>query len=199
VGRVLFRPDSLLDVLIRRLLSTMSRTDASHYLRLNLCLLSVVAMWPLRHGRVYSVLRHISYLLPVCAFVFWFGELGTVIRVRHDARQVLGYTGLLCGHSVSLYKWCALVTNRRQLRRLVDSLDACLQTGAAAERTVQLHRFTRAANIRATIMTVCWMVGAMYVIVYWSVTSLLHSDGLPGDHGNETSRCTATGPTIYYY
>jgi hypothetical protein len=166
----------------------MSRADASHYLRLNFCLLSVVAMWPLRHGRVYSVLRHISYLLPVCAFVFWFGELGTVIRVRHDTTQVLSHVGLLCGHLVSLYKWCALVINRRQLQRLVDSLNACLQIGAAAERTVELHRFTRAANIRGTIMTVCWMVGSTYVTIYWSVTSLLHSDRLPGLHGNETSR-----------
>jgi hypothetical protein len=96
--------------------------------------------------------------------------------------------GLLCGHFVSLYKWYALVTNRRQLRRLVDSLNACLQMGAAAERTVELHSFIRAASIRATIMTVSWMVGAMYVVLYWSVTTLLHSDRLPGLHGNETSR-----------
>jgi hypothetical protein len=29
----------------------------------------------------------------------------------------------------------------------------------------------------------------MYVVLYWTVTSLMHSGGLPGLLGNETSRC----------
>jgi hypothetical protein len=122
--------------------------------------------------------------------VFWFGELGTVISVRHDTKQLLGYVGLLSGHSMSLYKWCMLVINRRQLLQLVASLSACLHMAAAADRTAGLHRFTRATNIRATIMTVCWMGGAMCVICYWSVAPLLHNGRLvqlPGLHGNETA------------
>ena len=167
----------------------MSHMEASHSLRLNFCLLSVVAMWPVRHGPAYSVLRYVSYILALSAFVFWFGELGTVVRVRYDAKQLLGYFGLLCGHFVSLYKWFALVVNRRELQRLVDSLNNCLQTGAAAERSTELHRFTKAANRRATIMTVCWMVGAMYVTLYWSITPLLQNGSLvdlPSLDANET-------------
>ena len=172
-------------------LTPMSHKDVSHSLRLNLYLLSVVAMWPVRHGRAYRVLRYVSYILAVSAFVFWLGELGTVIRVRYDAKQLLGYVGLLCGHFVSLYKWCVLVVNRRQLQRLVDSLNKCMQTEAAADRSEELHRFTKAANTRATIMTVCWMVGAMYVTLYWSITPLLHNGSLvelPSLHANETFR-----------
>jgi hypothetical protein len=97
--------------------------------------------------------------------------------MRHGATQVLGYAGIFCGHSVSLYKWYALVSNRQQLRRLVDSVSACLQMGAAAEGTVHLRPFIRAADTRATILTVCWMLGAMYVVLYWSLTALLHGDG----------------------
>lgn len=167
----------------------MSHMDASHSLRLNLCLLSVVAMWPVRHGPAYSVLGCVSYIMAFSAFVFWLGELGTVVRVRYDAKQLLGYVGLLCGHFVSLYKWFALVVYRRELQRLVDSLNNCLQTGAAAERSAELHRFTKAANRHATIMTVCWMVGAMYVTLYWSVTPLLHNGSLvelPSLDANET-------------
>lgn len=165
--------------------------DVCHSLRLNLCLLAVVAMWPVGHGRPHSVLRCVSYILAVSAFVFWFGELGTVIRVRYDTKQLLGYVGLLCGHFVSLYKWFALVSNRRQLQLLVDSLNKCLHSEAAVERSRDLHRFTKAANIRATIMTVCWMVGAMYVTLYWSLTPLLHNGSvveLPGLQPNETFR-----------
>lgn len=167
----------------------MSHVDASHSLRLNLFLLSAVAMWPVRHGPAYLVLGYLSYILALSAFVFWFGELGTVLRVRDDAKQLLGYVGLLCGHFVSLYKWFALVVNRRELQRLVDSLNNCLQTGAAAERSAELHRFTKTANRRATIMTVCWMVGAMYVTLYWSITPLLHNGSLvemPSLDANET-------------
>jgi hypothetical protein len=148
-------------------------------------------MWPVRHGRAYSVLRYISYMLALSAFVFWFGELGTVIRVRYDAKQLLGYVGLLCGHFVSLYKWCALVVHRRELQRLVDTLNKCLQTGAAAERSAELHCFTKAGNRRATIMTVCWMVGAMYVTLYWSITPVLRNGSLvelPSLDANETFR-----------
>jgi hypothetical protein len=103
--------------------------------------------------------------------------------MRHDATQIVGYAGLFSGHTMSLYKWCALVFNRRQLRRLVDSLGACLQMGAAAEGAVELRPYVRAADMRATVLTVCWMLGAMYVVVYWSLTSLLS-----GLHGNGTSR-----------
>jgi hypothetical protein len=146
-------------------------------MKLNLWLLSAVAMWrPLDQAPVYWALNHVTYLLPFSAFAFWFRELGTVVRMRNDATQFLGYAGLFGGHSVSLYKWCALVSNRKQLRRLVDSLTTCLKTGAAAEGTVQLRPFTRAADIRATILTVCWMLCAMYVIIYWSLTALLHGD-----------------------
>lgn len=152
--------------------------DASHSLRLNLCLLSVVAMWPVRRGPAYLVLRCVSYTLALSAFVFWFGELGIVIRVRNDSKQLLGYVGLLCGHFVSLYKLFALVVNRRELQRLVDSLNKCMQTGGVAERSAELHRFTKAATRRATIMTVFWMVGAMYVTLYWSITPLLHNGSL---------------------
>lgn len=168
----------------------MSHTDASHTLWLILCFMSVVALWPLRQGRVYSVLRHVPYILAVCAFVFWFGELGTVVSARRDTKQLLGYVGLLSGHSVSLYKWCNLVLKRRRLQRLVDSLSACLQMGSAADRSAELHRFTRATNTRATIMTVCWMGGAMCVIFYWSLAPLLHNGRLvelPGVHGNESA------------
>ena len=93
----------------------MSYMDTSHSLRLNL---SVVAMWPVRHGPAYSVLRYVSCILALSAFVSWFGELGTVVHVHRDAEQLLGYVGLFCGHFVSLYKWFALVVNRRELERL---------------------------------------------------------------------------------
>lgn len=148
-------------------------------------------MWPVRPGRASSFLLYVSYILAVSAFLFWLGELGTVIRVRHDAKQLLGYVGLLCGHFVSLYKWCVLAVNRRQLQRLVDSLNKCMQTEAAAERSEELHRFTKVANTRATIMTVFWMAGAMYVTLYWSITPLLHNgshEQLSGLHANETFR-----------
>jgi len=162
--------------------------DASHSLRLNLFLLSVVAMWPVRHNRLYSVLHHVSYLLVGSAFVFFFGELGTAISVRHDRKEFLGYMGLVTGHFMSLYKWCTLVINRRQLERLLNSLSACLKAGAAAERSAELQRFVRAADTRATVMTVCWMLGAMYVVMYWALMPLLHNGRLvelPGLHNNE--------------
>jgi hypothetical protein len=167
----------------------MAHTDASHYLGLILRLLSVVALWPLRDGRLYSVLHHVPYLLAGSAFVFWLGELGTVISVRHDRQQLLGYVGLLSGHSMSLYKWCNLMGKRRQLQQLVDSLSACLQAGVAADRSAELHRFTRATNTRATLMTMFWMGGAMCVILFWSLAPLLDNGKLVelhGIHGNES-------------